>query len=58
MEPINVNGHINRANGHAPKTNGYVTSKVNITNNPLADSDEDKVSVKIRILPLMVNRIL
>lgn len=39
-----MNGHLNRGNGHVPKSNGYLTSKMNITSNPLADTDEDKVS--------------
>lgn len=42
LEPINVNGHLSIANGHVPKTNGYLSSKMNITSNPLADTDEDK----------------
>ncbi|EEB14437.1 conserved hypothetical protein [Pediculus humanus corporis] len=43
QEQINLNGHIPISNGHVGKSNGYLTSKMNITNNPLADTDEDKV---------------
>ena len=43
MEPVNVYGK-NILNGCVPQNGFLQNSKMNITNNPLAETDEDKVS--------------
>lgn len=47
LDPMPINGF---AHSHNGKVNGYVPHTINITNNPLAEPHQDKVSVYNRII--------